>query len=308
MIEKPCGSTVQIGVETQMQTVRPQDRIRVELRQHATEYNSLYDQLLRRFAAERVLHRIETTAADRAVTLRGAWAIETHLGVRHRRWNTVQLTVHEPREFFDGAEAALGMMTRSCGPGDDGLEYWSRSSRVADPQPTWSSSRPRHRIKALINLDSAEIPFEMDVEFNRPVVPEADVVRLDSLLDLPPPHVRVARFETLVAEKLKRIVRMGVLRFRARDYFDLWLMVNTDPLDEIEAAVETVFRYRPRTRVPAEVPPALTERFATSDHADWHWSVFLDRGQPVEKVPFSDVVAGIRERVMPVFESLGTPR
>jgi len=294
------------GLETQLLSVRPQDRIRAELRQHALANNLLYDQLLRRFAAERVLYRLSTLDTEPDITLQGAWAIEVRLGVQHRRWTTVQLGVRDHRPHIDEVETAHGLLVRSCGPGRDGLDYWSLSVRSVPPPLPRLSCAPQHRVKALINMDGAEIPFETVVGFNGPVLPEADEVELDTLLELPAPRVKVARFESMVAEKLKRMVRVGVLRFRARDYFDLWLMVNTDPLDDLEAAVEAVFRHRHRERVPNEVPPALTERFAASEHADWHWSVFLERGRPVEKVAFTDVVAGIRERVMPVLESLGT--
>jgi hypothetical protein len=67
--------------------------IRDQLREHAYANNILFDQLLRRYAAERVLYRMSTMERPPDMTLRGAWAIETRLGVPHRRWTTVQLQV-----------------------------------------------------------------------------------------------------------------------------------------------------------------------------------------------------------------------
>ena len=304
MVDDLRVQSVGIGFSQQLVGLRPEDKIRDELRQIALDNNILYDQLLRRYASERVLHRACTLNTSQDIVLRGAWAIETRLGVRYRRWTTVQLAVRDPRQSFDEAASAHALVARAGAPGEDGLDYWSRDVRVTASSSAWPLGDPPRRVKALINFDTAEIPFEAAVDFNLPDVPEADVMRLETLLDLPAPRVKVARFETMVAEKLKRIVEVGTLRFRARDYFDLWLMANTDPLDELEAAVEAVFLRRFATRLPTEVPPALTDRFATSEHAQWHWSVFLERGCPVEKVGFRDVVAGIRERAVPLFEAM----
>ncbi len=291
----------------QLLAVRPADKIRAELREHAHAHanNILFDQLLRRYAVERVLYRMCTMEKPPDMTLRGAWAIETRLGVPHRRWTTVQLQVTEARPYFAEDEAAKGLVTRCAYPGDDGLDFMSKHVRHALPSTGWPAYARPHRVKADVRLDKAVIPFELVVGFNEPVVPDADEMELNTLLDQPAPRLDVARFETLVAEKLKRIVREGVLRFRAKDYYDVWLLANTDPLDELAEAIEVVFRHRPALRMPDGVPAGLTDRFAESEHADWHWSVFLDRGEPLEKVGFRDVVAGIRERVMPVVEDLG---
>jgi len=93
------------------------------------------------------------------------------------------------------------------------------------------------------------------------------------------------------------IIQRGVLRFRARDYYDLWMMTQVDPLNDLKAALDHVLSEEFAKR-PDGVPPALTDRFATSEHAHRQWEVFLDRGRPLEKVAFRDVVAGIRDRVM----------
>ncbi len=290
-----------LSPDLRLDPLQPTDRVRAELRKVAHDRGVPYDHLLRRYATERMLYRMRTMARSIDPVLHGAWAIEVRLGVQHRRWTTVRLHVDDERKHFDEEAEAAGVVRRYGGPQEDSLDLWWGDVRGVNPVDTLLPWEGSHRVKADIHLDMAVIPFEVVVDFNLHIVPDADEVELDTLLDLPSPSVKVARFEHMVAHRVARMVSEGVLRFSAKDYFDVWLMLNTDPLEGLAEAVEAAFRQW-QVQLPDGVPAGLTDRFAASEHAYWHWSVFLDRGEPLEKVGFTDVVAGIRERVMPVFE------
>jgi len=132
-------------------------------------------------------------------------------------------------------------------------------------------------------------------------VPDAEVMELPTLLDMTAPSIPVYAFETLVAEKLRGIVERGTFKARMKDYYDLWLTTQVDPLDDLDDAVEATFRHR-KTTLPRGTPAGLTDGFATSDHARRLWDAFLERGAPAERLA-EDVVEGVRERVMPIFLS-----
>ena len=72
--------------------------IRGELYRHACKHSLTFDQVLRRYATERFLHRMETGRIGQRA-LRGAWAIEVRLGVQHRRWTTIQLLDRKPEDL-----------------------------------------------------------------------------------------------------------------------------------------------------------------------------------------------------------------
>lgn len=63
------------------------------------------------------------------------------------------------------------------------------------------------------------------------VVPPATWLDYPSLLDLPIPHLRAYRPETVIAEKLHAIVVLGSRNSRMKDYFDLRALAHEGVLD-----------------------------------------------------------------------------
>jgi len=271
------------------------DKARRRLYKLARERGLLFDHVLRRYANERLLHRLTTLPWSIDITLRGAWAIEARLGVPHRRWSTVQL--RSPRPVDHGEIAAL--INEVSGYSKDGLLVYGYDLRMRTPPLDLVHGRVQ--VKMFAYLGTAQIPVQVEIGFDDPMVPAAEVMESPTLLDMAAPSIPVYVFETLVAEKLQGIVERGTFKVRMKDYYDLWLIAQVDPLDDLDDAIEATFRHR-KTAVPDGVPPGLTDGFAASDHAQRLWDEFLERGAPAESPAFGDVVAGVREAVMPVFE------
>ena len=273
--------------------------IRGELYRHACEHGLTFDQVLRRYATERFLHRMETERRGQRA-LRGAWAMEVRLGVQHRRWTTIQLLDRKPLDLMDVDKRAFWLIEAAADARhNDALYIDLKSARWSSPAvhgAAWI------RYKLVAYLQRAQLPIQVDIRYDTNLYPSPEEMEIPSLLDQPTPTMPVYSFGALAAEKLVTIVQRGVLRFRARDYYDLWLMNQVDPLNNLSKALDHVLSEEFASR-PDEVPPALTDRFATSEHAQWHWDVFLSRGGPLEKVAFQDVVAGIRDRVMPELDA-----
>jgi hypothetical protein len=270
-------------------------RVRRRLYRHARAQEILFDHVLRRYAGERLVHRL-TAASPGTLVVRGAWAIEARLGVPHRLWRTLQLWDLRERE-----EAPIAALVRaSCKLGDDGLSFDGRSVRIEAFHP----ERPYGwlRVKLFAYLDKAQIPLQLELGRAASLVPEPSTLDLAPLLD-EPLDLPVVSLETIVAEKLQEIVARGTPKARLKDFYDVWLLSNADPLVDLEPAIREVFEQR-GTEFPSSVPPALDQGFASSAHATEHWTLFLERGRPLERLPFPDVVAMIHDRVMPVFEEL----
>ena len=274
--------------------------IRGELYRHACEHGLTFDQVLRRYATERFLHRMETKRRGQRA-LRGAWAMEVRLGVQHRRWTTIQLLDRKPLDLADVNKRAFWLIEAAADAWhDDALRIDLNSARWSSPADHGAAWI---RYKLFGYLQQAQLPLQIDIRYDNDVSPAPEEMEIPSLLDQPWTTMPVYCFDALAAEKLVTIIQRGVLRFRARDYYDLWLMTQVDPLDDLGKALEHMLSEEDFKK-PDDVPSALTDKFATSEHAKWHWRVFLDRGGPLEKVAFRDVVAGIRDRVMPDLDAV----
>ena len=271
------------------------DKTRRRLHKYACKHGVLFDHVLRRYANERLLYRLTTLPTSPDLTLRGAWAIEARLGVPHRRWSAIQIHCRRPADLGEVAALFHGV----GGYAEDGLHIDDTNLRMRTPEQDLPHARVQ--VKLFAYLGTAQIAIHVEIGFDDPVVPVAEVMELPTLLDMAAPSIPVYAFETLVAEKLQGIVEQGTFKARMKDYCDLWMITQVDPLDALKDAVEATFRHR-KTAIPRGIPAGLTDRFGASGHAQRLWNEFLERGDPAERLALEDVVVAVRSRVAPVFE------
>jgi hypothetical protein len=127
------------------------------------------------------------------------------------------------------------------------------------------------------------------------VVPAAAEAAFPTLLDFPAPVLRVYSRESVIAEKLHAMVRLGQLNSRMKDFYDIWLLLRQcefgGPM--LCRAVAAVFARRD-TPLSPELPLALTPAFGQDAEKVVQWRAFLSRtGLQVEDRRFEDIVAEV---------------
>ncbi len=275
--------------------------VRTSLLEHARDHQLVYDHLLRRFVAERLLHRMGESPQRDDLVLRGGWALASRLGVHHRKLPTVELL-----SFHDADVDEWVAYVRSLAGGASGGVRLDPDS-VRGKLLVGDSEIRRIRIRAFAYLAKAQIPVELVVGSRDVITPEPSCEPMDVLLDFEAPDLTVAPYETVVAEALQELVERGVLRARMTDLYDVWLAMQVDPLLDLSDAIRTTFSTR-GTTIPREVPEVFTDRYADSDHGLEQWDYFLAGGYPSTGVFVEDVVEQVRDRVMPAFLGALGPR
>src|SRR6202166_382663 len=117
------------------------------------------------------------------------------------------------------------------------------------------------RVQFHATLAKARIPMQIDIGFGDVIVPAPTEVEYPTLLDFPAPMLQAYPKETVIAEKLEALTKLGLLNSRMKDYYDLALlsrMYSFEGENLIEAIIAT-FRHR-GTSIEAE-PAGLTEAF-----------------------------------------------
>ncbi len=84
-------------------------------------------------------------------------------------------------------------------------------------------------------------------------------VEYPTLLDMPAASIRAYPPATVVAEKFHALVSLGLVNSRMKDYYDLWAILNSQPIEEseLDEAIRATFARR-ETDIPAETPTGLT--------------------------------------------------
>jgi predicted nucleotidyltransferase component of viral defense system len=209
-----------------------------------------------RYALERFLYRLgQSPHADRFI-LKGAVLLSAWLGDVGRATRDVDfLGVGDLSD-----EALVGLITDVCrhSVDEDGMVYDVDTIRVARIRD--ENAYGGRRVTLVGRLGDGRISVQVDVGLGDATVPDPEWVDLPTILDAAAPKLRAYRPETVIAEKLHAIVRLGVANTRLKDYYDLVALSRTHSFDagSLRAALEATFSRR-GTDLPGSAPPGLTE-------------------------------------------------
>ena len=123
-------------------------------------------------------------------------------------------------------------------------------------------------------------------------------IDLPVLLEMPSPHLRAYPPETVIAEKFHAMVALGRANSRMKDYYDVWMPIDSFELEptRMRRAIEATFARR-NTEIPASVLDGLRDEFSADAGKQRQWGAFAKilSGQ----IPKLDrVVRELRKRLM----------
>jgi len=119
------------------------------------------------------------------------------------------------------------------------------------------------------------------VGFGDAITPEVQAVEFPVLLatpTLPAPKLNAYPRETVIAEKLEAMVKLGIANSRMKDFADLLTLTRSFDFegDVLARAVRSTFERR-GTSLPETTPTALTAEFSEDTAKRAQWKSFLKR-------------------------------
>ena len=277
--------------------------IRQRLLNRARQEQETFDAVLNRFGRERLLYRIGISDYRDQFLLKGAMLFALWYDMPHRPTRDMDLLGFGAGELFV-LERVFREITQQLV--EDGLRF---SETVKAEEIRKEANYAGARVILLATLEQARIPLQVDIGFGDPVTPAAEQINYPVLLeDLNPPRLGAYPVYTVIAEKLQAIVSLGMVNSRLKDYFDLQVLLEREQLDELvlAEAVRRTFAVR-STPLPQQVPMGLSSEFGEDLGKQNQWRAFLRRNE-VAEVPLTQVVALIREALMPRLLEAADPR
>ena len=142
-------------------------------------------------------------------------------------------------------------------------------------------------------------------EFLNGIAPRAVEVEFPTLLDFPAPRLLVYPVETVVAEKVEAMVRLGMANSRMKDFFDLWHLSKLTHFDgdRLTAALCATFARR-GSLIPEGLPVALTAEFGGNPSKIGQWRAFCRKDARLQATAsLSEVLRDIAVFLEPLFHA-----
>ena len=277
--------------------------VRARLLNIAKTEGSDFNQVLVRFALERILYRLTRSPhADRFV-LKGALLFTLWYDMPHRATRDVDLM-----GFGASDLASITQVFRDIAAitADDGIVFDPNSVIVEEIRK--EAGYGGVRVIVAGELANARCRTQIDIGFGDAVTPgPVDSVYPVLLDDLPAPRLRAYPIYTVVAEKLHAITLLGMTNSRVKDYFDLSLLLERETLDAdlLAQAIKATFARRGMA-VPAELPVGLTDEFSGDASRQALWNAFAKKNG-LELEPLDVTFIRLRQAFECVFQRSWTP-
>jgi len=146
------------------------------------------------------------------------------------------------------------------------------------------------------------------VGFGDIIVPAPEQIEYPRMLDFPGARLMAYPKETVVAEKLEAMVKLGMVNTRMKDFYDLWKLARHFDFngDVLCNAIKATFERR-QTEVPTDTPLALTEEFSRDAQKAKQWQAFVRKSNlDHDGVTLDTVVADLKEFLLLPLKAIGT--
>ena len=237
----------------------------------AKERNVDFNNLLTRYALERLLYRMSLSGFASRFVLKGALLFEI--------WSTEMFRTTKDADFLllgPGSVSELETMFREiCGVEveEDGLRFLAETITAEEIREDQAYQGVRVTLLAMLGV--ARIPVQVDIGLGDAVVPAPQEANFPTLLGLPSPRLASYTRESAIAEKFEAMVALGMPNPRMKDLFDIWALSRRFSFrgPVLAGAIEATFRRRDR-EIPLAPPLALTSAFSRDSVKQMQWVAF----------------------------------
>jgi predicted nucleotidyltransferase component of viral defense system len=275
--------------------------VRARLLNVAKATGTDFNLVLVRFALERLLFRLSTSAHSDRFVLKGALLFTLWYDLPHRATRDADLLGFGPSDTGSMASVFRDIASVAV---DDGIVFDPASVRVGVIRKDAGYGGVRVTLNG--KLANARCVAQVDVGFGDAVTPgPTDAVYPVLLDDLPAPRLRTYPVYTVVAEKLHALVVLGMVNSRLKDYLDLVVIMEREALDEPTLALAIAATFQRRgTALPNAPPVGLSDEFALDPTRIALWQSLLKKSDIVHR-PLVDVVKVLRVALWPAVVQAG---
>lgn len=274
--------------------------VRARLFNHSQRAHADFQLILTRYAIERFLYRLGQSAYRERFILKGAMLFTAWAGWSPRPTRDVDLLGQGNPTRAELKKIMATVCTIAVDP--DGLVFHPETiivEAIREEQPYAGQ-----RVQLRATLGAARINLQIDIGFGDVVTPAW--LTFPALLELPAPQVLAYPRESVVAEKLEAMLRLGPVNSRMKDFYDLHLMAAQFAFEgpTLTQAMHATLQRR-QTSLTALPPLALTPEFYQDRRRQTMWRAFLNKNRlTVANGDFETVGQALQTFLLPPLQTI----
>lgn len=197
-------------------------RIKDLIRNQAKGDSSKSQMLFRHFAMERFLERLSVSEYRDDFVIKGGILISSLIGINERTTRDIDATMRRHAMNRSNVAQIIGEITHiELGDG-----YSFELGEPVDIMEDSEYGGVRIPVKAII--ERSKIDFKIDISTGDAITPQAIEYRYKLMFEDRAIPLRSYNVETALAEKLETILSLADQSTRMRDFYDIWVLVESE--------------------------------------------------------------------------------
>ena len=232
-----------------------------------------FNAILLQYSIERLLDRLSRSVESQRFVLKGAMLFRVWTGELYRPTRDVDFLGHGEASPAAVADALRRIIQVD---GNDGLRFDPKT--VAAEEIREGQAYGGVSVTVVAYLAHVPITVRIDVGFGDAITPKALRRPFPTLLGHSAATILAYPPETVVAEKVEAMCKLGIINSRMKDFGDLISISRRFEFDgdTLAEAFRATFGRR-ATPLPTRVPTGLSREFGEDDQKQRQWGAFVAR-------------------------------
>ena len=274
--------------------------VRAKLLNKAKQLNLDYNRMLLLYLQERFLYRLSQSQFKDLFILKGGILFYGAFKENGRTTKDIDLlatnVANKESIILKCIQLILSIKT------DDGVEFLLNS--VKTEKITRDMAYKGIRVKFKAKLDTAIIPLQIDFGFYDRVFPHPIFFEYPCLLQDQSIEILAYSWDSVIAEKLETIIKLGQLNSRMKDFYDIFFLQQQQDFKgtDLQLALSETFKHR-KTDI-AIFDEIFSESFFNDKNKQRQWNAFLQKLENRPSPSFYQVISAIKVFLKPVVRSI----
>ena len=278
------------------------ESIKAKLKNEAVKSGRLYNEILTMYFIERTLYRVSISPYIDKFVLKGGVLLYMMYDKKYPRATAdidflasdISNDIQEIKDkFHDILRASYK---------EDYITYDLNSLKVSEI--TKGNTYKGVSVSVVSYLGNVMQKISIDIGFGDIIVPNILFMELPVILEFERPILNVYSKESVIAEKLDAIIKLGELNSRYKDYYDIYKLLSTTKFDR-NILKNAIYETLQNRGTKFEKTILENEEYINSTRTERMWNNLKRKRHIEEKLSFADCVDYINKYLGVIIEEIG---
>ena len=268
------------------------EQIKGRIKSVAKQNNADARTLMRIYMMERFLERLARSEYRDNFIIKGGILVTAMIGVAHRSTMDIDTSM---KNLNLSAEDALRVVNQVKDIDlDDGVSFDVKDvSNIMDEM-----EYPGIRVTMNANVGRLVTPLKIDISTGDVITPRAIEFNYDLLLEDRSISLWSYNLETILAEKLQTVLARGILNTRMRDFYDIWMLLDTYEDKVNKAVLKDAFAATCKKRGTdhlQEQAEEIIKIIEADEQLQVLWRAYQKKYSYAAEIDYASVISGVRK-------------